>query len=268
VNVSTPEKISMVGRLRFLLRIVLLVVHLLMGAVLALFCGAAFVQYRRYQQPFIRWWHGRFCRILNVEVRIQGQPLDGHALWVSNHVSWLDIPGLGAHFPVYFLSKAEVAKWPIVGWLARISGTLFIKRGAGDAGKITDMLTEHLQAGRNILFFPEGTTTDGQQLKRFFHKMFAAAVEADVPVQPIVLAYQDKEGGRHLQVPFVGDDDFFSHAMGVLKTPHIVANVRVLPPEPVSGRDARSLSRDIEAKMSATLQEMLSSPLDTLGSLD
>ncbi len=106
---ASIESASFKIRLRLYYRIVRLSLHLLAGAVLAVVCGAAFVQYRIYQQPLIRWWHRRFCEILNLDVRVHGEPLDQHAMWISNHVSWLDIPVLGAHFPVYFLSKAEVA---------------------------------------------------------------------------------------------------------------------------------------------------------------
>lgn len=250
------QQSSTISRIQLAFRFLVLLVHLCIGALLAIISGAAFVQYRRYQQPIIRWWHQRFCQILNLEIRVQGAPLDGHALWVSNHVSWLDIPGLGGLFPVYFLSKSEVAKWPIVGWLARVSGTLFIKRGAGDAGKINDLLAGHLLAGRNILFFPEGTTTDGQQLKRFFHRLFSAAVEADVPVQPVVLAYLDESGEPHPKAPFIGDDPFFTHAVGVLKASRIVVNVMVLEPVPVNGRSARELSKEVEKKMADALRHI------------
>lgn len=244
-------------RMKLAYRFLLLGIHLLAGIVMAIFTGAAFVQYRRFQQPFVRWWHRRFCKILGLDIRIQGQPLDDNALWVSNHVSWLDIPGLGAHFPVYFLSKAEIEKWPIVGFLARISGTLFIKRGAGDAGKITDQLVSHLDSGRNILFFPEGTTTDGQQLKRFFHHLFASAVETDTPVQPVVIAYLDEQGKPHADAPFVGDANFFPHAIGIFKAPKIVVNILVLPPEPVNGRNTRALSKAVEVRMAQGLRQLL-----------
>lgn len=253
-SVASQQKDSFAVRLRLYFRFFLLGIHLLLGAVLAVFCGAAFVQYRRYQQPVIRWWHRRFCNILSLDIRVQGTPAPGHAMWVSNHVSWLDIPVLGSHFPVYFLSKAEVAEWPVVGWLARVAGTLFIRRGSGDAGQVTTQLATHLREGRNVLFFPEGTTTDGHRLKRFFHKLFAAAVEAEVPIQPVLLSYCTEDDELHPHAPFVGDDEFLSHAIDILKGNRIVVNVRVLPLEPLAGRDARNLARDVEAKMSDALK--------------
>lgn len=255
-SVAAQQQESLRRTLRLYVRFARLGLHLLTGAVLAVLSGAAFVQYKPFQQPVIRWWHNRFCRILGIDIRLHGAPLDGHALWVSNHISWLDIPVLGARFPVYFLSKAEVAKWPMVGWLARIAGTLFIQRGAGDAGQVGEQLATHLRQGRNVLFFPEGTTTDGVKLKRFFHKLFSAAVATDVPVQPVLLCYRDQDDALHPHAPFVGDDAFMSHALDILRGDPIVVDILVLPAEAVAGRDARTLARELEARMAVALREL------------
>lgn len=255
-TVAAKQEESFVRTLRLYYRFARLGLHLVEGALLAVLCGAAFVQYRPFQQPVIRWWHRRFCRILALDIRVHGVAAEGHALWASNHISWLDISVLGAKFPVYFLSKAEVAKWPVVGWLARVAGTLFIQRGAGDAGQVTGQLADHLRAGRNVLFFPEGTTTDGHKLKRFFHKLFSAATSTGLPVQPVLICYRDQDDALHPHAPFVGDDTFLSHAMEILKGDRIVVDILVLPLEPVAGRDARTLSRELEAKMALALREL------------
>lgn len=250
------QQSSFSHRIRLYYRTARLGVHLLEGAVLAVICGAAFVQYRPWQQPFIRWWHRRFCNILNLDIKVHGEPLDGHALWISNHVSWLDIPVLGANFPVYFLSKAEVAKWPVVGWLAKVAGTLFIQRGSGDAGKVEMQLATHLREGRNVLFFPEGTTTDGERLKRFFHKLFGAAVSEQVAVQPVLICYRDEHDALHPHAPFIGDDEFMDHAIDILKGGKMVIDIMVLPAVLPEGRDARTLARDLEETMRAALQRL------------
>ncbi|MDP2229140.1 MAG: lysophospholipid acyltransferase family protein [Moraxellaceae bacterium] len=256
LTVTAQRDNTLFIRLRLYYRFARLGLHLVEGAVLAVLCGAAFVQYQPWQQPVIRWWHRRFCNILGLEIRVQGAPLVGRAMWVSNHVSWLDIPVIGTHFPVYFLSKAEVAKWPVVGWLARVAGTLFIQRGSGDAGNVGQQLAGHLRDGRNVLFFPEGTTTDGHRLKRFFHKLFTAAVEAQVPVQPVLLCYRDEHDALHPHAPFIGDDEFLSHAIDILKGDGMVVDLLVLPPEPVGEHDARSLAKALEVRMGLALAEL------------
>lgn len=255
-NVAAQRQNTFFRRFRLYYRFLRLGLHMVEGALLAVLCGAAFVQYKPWQRPVIRWWHRRFCQILNIDIRVHGQPADRHAMWVSNHISWLDISVLGACFPVYFLSKAEIATWPVVGWLARVAGTLFIQRGSGDAGQVTEQLAAHLRAGRNVLFFPEGTTTDGVKLKRFFHKLFSAATTTDMPVQPVLVCYRDRDDQLHPHAPFVGDDSFLSHAVEILKGDRIVVDILVLPLEPVAGRDPRTLSRALEATMGAALREL------------
>lgn len=89
------------------------------------------------------------------------------ALWVSNHISWLDVAVLGSGARIFFLAKAEVEKWPILGNLAKGGGTLFIKRGSGDSIRIKEQITAFLKQDIPVLFFPEATTTDGRQVKKY-----------------------------------------------------------------------------------------------------
>ncbi len=229
--------------------------YILCGLLLALLGGFWIRHDLPFQRRIIRYWFRGVLLLLQVHVYCWGKPSRRPSLLLSNHISWLDIPVLGAHFPVNFLSKAEVAKWPVVGWLAKVAGTLFIQRGSGDAGQVGSQLAMHLREGRHVLFFPEGTTTDGHKLKRFFHKLFASAIEADVPVQPVLVCYRDETDALHPLVPFVGDDEFLSHATEILKSNHhIVVDVLVLPQEPLNGRDARTLCRDLEVKMAEALR--------------
>lgn len=242
-------------RLRLTYRLSALGLHIGAGFVLAVGSGALFWQYRRHQVPLIQWWLRRLTGILGLNIRVHGTPIDGPKLWISNHVSWVDIPVLGGQFPLYFLSKAEVAHWPLLGRLAKAAGTLFIKRGSGDAGKVAGQFNEHLQAGRNVLFFPEGTTTDGYAVKRFFAKLFTAAVETQCAIQPVVICYRH-EDGLHPYVPFIGDDEFFSHALDLLAEEPIDVDVMVLPAEAAGARDARTLAKHFEHVMGQAVKDI------------
>ena len=239
-------------RLRMSYRLTRLGLHIAEGFVLAIACGALFVQYREYQQPIIRWWHKRLCKIVGLDIRVHGTPVDGTALWISNHISWLDIPVLGSQYPLYFLSKAEVADWPLIGSLAKAAGTLFIKRGSGDSNAVADQLGSHLQAGRNVIFFPEGTTTNGHTVKRFFSKLFAARQE-NVPIQPVMICYRDDDG-LHPYAPFIDDDEFFAHILDMLKAEPLVVEIKILPAEYVDGRDSKALAKHFEELMRHELQ--------------
>ncbi len=230
-------------------------VHLGEGFVLGTASGALFKPHQRYQQPVVKFWHRRLCKILGLQIQITGQADKRPALWVSNHISWLDIPVIGAHFPVHFLSKAEVEAWPVVGRLAKAGGTLYIKRGSGDSKAVAKQMAEHLQLGRSVLFFPEGTTTDGAGLKRFFHHLFHAACVTGSDIQPVVLRYKDQHGNIHAVAPFIGDDEFGDHLLKVLQEQQIHVELKVLPRVSVYGKDERSLAKELQAMMAAALQE-------------
>jgi len=210
-------------QLRLYYRLARVGLHIAEGFVLALGCGALFMQYREYQQPVIRWWHRRLCKILGLQIRVHGAPADGTALWISNHVSWMDIPVLGSLYPVYFLSKAEVAGWPLIGQLAKAAGTLFIKRG--------------------------------HTVKRFFSKLFAANLDGSRPIQPVLICYRDDDG-LHPYAPFIDDDDFFAHILDMLKAEPLVVEVKVLPAETVDGRDSKALAHHFEDLMRHELQQL------------
>lgn len=242
-------------KLRMYYRLTRLGLHIVEGFVLALLCGALFFQYRHYQRPVVQWFHRRLCRTLGLDIRVQGEPVDASAMWISNHVSWLDIPVIGSRYPVYFLSKAEVAQWPLIGRLAKAAGTLFIQRGSGDSGKVSDQVGLHLKAGRSVLFFPEGTTTNGHSVKRFFSKLFAAAIDTQSKIQPVLVCYR-YEDGLHPYAPFIDDDEFFAHVLDILKGEPMVVDIRVLPVEDVAGRDSKELAKHFEALMRQELQAL------------
>ena len=104
----------------------------------------------RYVQHFCR----QLCKVFNIEVQVHGEIPREPALWVSNHVSWLDIAVLGSGARVFFLAKAEIENWPILGKLAKGGGTLFIKRGSGDSVRIREQITGFLKQNIPALFFP------------------------------------------------------------------------------------------------------------------
>jgi 1-acyl-sn-glycerol-3-phosphate acyltransferase len=151
-------------------------VHIGEGFALGAVSGALFFPHQPYQQPVIKFWQKRFCRVLGLKVIVHGTADKRPALWVSNHISWLDIPVIGAHFSVHFLSKSEVASWPVVRHLAKAAGTLYIKRGSGDAQSVSSQMAQHLQAGRSVLFFPEGTTTNGQGIKTILSSIISCGL--------------------------------------------------------------------------------------------
>lgn len=204
----------------------------------------------------VQYFSQRLCKALNIEVQLHGDLPQKTVLWVSNHISFLDIPVLGSVARLFFLSKAEIAKWPVVGFLARCGGTLFIKRGSGDTQKVSEEMANYLRKDIPIVFFPEATTTNGQQIKRIYGKLFAAALETQLPVQIAILCYTNERGELDQAVPFV-DIGFAQHAKDVLDVDYIVkAHILLLPLIDVVGHDIRTLTALVQQEMERGLSEL------------
>ncbi|MEA3273872.1 MAG: lysophospholipid acyltransferase family protein [Pseudomonadota bacterium] len=156
---------------------------------------------------------------------------------VANHVSWLDIPVIGAQARIGFLSKTEVKDWPLIGWMAEIADTLFIARGANQTGAVIPHIAERVRFGRRLVIFPEGTTTDGARLQRFHPRLLAAGQLSGVRVQPVALRYGTSAAPDPV-APFVGDDALLTHLARLVCHPGLRVRIHFLPP-----LDGRALSR-------------------------
>lgn len=166
-------------------------------------------------------------RILGIELLIRGHPMGGQGAMVANHSSWLDIFVLNAVDCIYFVSKSEVAGWPGIGWLARATGTLFIRRDRREARAQTALLESRLLAGHRLLFFPEGTSTDGLQVLPFKSTLFQAflspALKDRLAVQPASVFYAAPPLMGEAASPrfhgWWGEMDFAPHLLKVLAAP-------------------------------------------------
>ncbi|MFT0213849.1 lysophospholipid acyltransferase family protein [Pseudomonas sp. F1_0610] len=182
-----------------------------------------------YKQQCTQRFMQLLCFVLPVHIKQTGKLPNLPMLWVSNHISWLDVMVIGQLQPLSFLSKAEVRNWPVFGWLAQGSGTLFIQRGQGQQNQITTQIAEYLDKGYSLVLFPEGTSTDGQSVKKFYSRLLAASIETMVPVQPVALTYI-REGKRDTITPYVGDDVFANHLLAVLWNDSFTVNIQLLKP--------------------------------------
>ncbi len=246
----------MLKSVRFYARVIRLLAVIVLGLSLAVWVtvlerlGRAELMATR--QRLTRWFLKRLTGALPFRVRVSGRVPDQPMLWVSNHVSWTDIPLLGAVAPLSFLSKAEVRSWPVAGWLAHKAGTLFIRRGSGDSGLVGQQLARHLGEGRNLLIFPEGTTTDGSLLKTFHSRLLTSAVETGVPVQPVAIRYL-RAGQRDDVAPFIGEDDLLSHLVRLLRSDRAEVEIQLLEPVPSQGLTRTVLSQKSKSAVQLAL---------------
>ncbi|MEM8848789.1 MAG: lysophospholipid acyltransferase family protein [Pseudomonadota bacterium] len=207
------------------------------------------------RRPVTPWITRAVCKAAFVWIGLRrvrrGVPLSGLGAAVSNHASWLDIFALNAGKQIYFVSKSEVASWPGIGWLARATGTVFIRRATREAAVQRTVFEARLRAGHRLMFFPEGTSTDGRRVLGFKPTLFAAFFSDDLPdmqVQPVTLAYHAPPGAAAAFYGWWGEMSFASHARAMLAAPqHGRVEVVYHPPLRVSDyADRKGLARAAE----------------------
>lgn len=178
---------------------------------------------RRPVTPFITQGVCRLAlAILGMAYTVRGRPMTGPGAVVSNHSSWLDIFALNARKRVYFVAKEDVAGWAGIGWLARATGTVFIRRARADAARQREVIRARIAAGHRLLFFPEGTSSDGQRVLPFKPTLFAAFFDpglGDFAVQPVSLVYTAPPGADPRAHAWFGDMAFAPHLVSVLALP-------------------------------------------------
>jgi 1-acyl-sn-glycerol-3-phosphate acyltransferase len=155
---------------------------------------------------------------MDIDCRVEGQP-PSHGLVVSNHLSYLDVVILSAAMPCFFVAKAELDSWPYFGKAARVGGTMFIDRSSlASAEKVAAMISERLRLRVPVLFFPEGTSTDGTML-RFHSRLFEPAIIVGAPITAASIRYLISDGRPERELCWYGDETFVTHLLKTLNTP-------------------------------------------------
>ncbi len=227
--------------MRYLWRTPLLIVHLLL--VLPIVLVVIALPARRpagvggnARQRAIRLWQGGLVRIFGLRPRRFGTPLPGAALFVANHVSWIDISLLHSQHAVGFVAKAEISAWPLVGWLASRAATIYHRRGNENSLRgVMEQVVERLRDEQPVGVFPEGGTGDGQAVRVFHARILQVAVDAQVPVQPVALCYGER-GKAQTTVAFARGESFLHNFLRLLGARGHEAQVHFLEPiAPVAG---------------------------------
>ena len=215
-----------------------------------------------YGSPFPMWFLRFAARISGARVKIKGQHLKRDVFYVANHVSWIDILSLAGACGTAFVAKAELAQAPLVGWLASLNRTVFVKREhrMGVAEQI-NALKEALADNWSVTVFPEGTTTDGQSLLPFKTSMLSV-LEPPPPgvlVQPVVLDY----GAVAEWIGWIGEEGGLNNAKRVLaRKGTFELNIHFLEPfSPVDHRGRKAISVEARRRIEEALIETLGKPL-------
>ena len=224
-----------------------------------------------------QWYHRNTCRLLGIQIERHGRPSRRHpTLFVANHVSYLDIEVLGAMLRASFVAKAEVATWPIFSWLAKLQETVFVERRVHRAADHRDEMSRRLEAGDDLILFPEGTSGDGNAILTFKSALFSVAERRPhgnpLTVQPVSIAYTRLDGlplGRYLRPFFAwyGDMELGSHLWHAISLGRLTVVVEFHEPvtlEQFGSRKALSdycyqvVSRGVAAALSGRPQPLLS----------
>lgn len=152
-----------------------------------------------FAKTFPVWYHRKCLKLFGIKVEQVGAPTAQRpCLFVANHCSYLDIPVVTSLMPISFVAKAEVAGWPLFGWLAKLQQTLFIDRRLSKVGQGQSALAARLKAGDNLMLFPEGTSSDGTRVLPFRRALLQTALdqasELALAIQPVSIVCVGMEG--------------------------------------------------------------------------
>jgi lyso-ornithine lipid O-acyltransferase len=262
LDVAPPQiGVTWPGRALGLLRALVLGVVLIAG-VLALvpvrMTERLALGLRRPVSPVIVQIVCRFAlAVLGLRLRVRGTPLRGRGAIVANHASWLDILVLNAAARVFFVAKSEVAAWPVIGPLARMVGTVFIRRDRTQADLQRLIFEARLRAGHRLLFFPEGTSSDGTRVLPFKSTLFAAFFTPELRpllrIQPASVTYRAPKGQDARLYGWWGSMEFGAHFVRILcQTQRGQVDVIFHPALPLSGSpDRKSLALACETAVRA-----------------
>ena len=145
-----------------------------------------------------RIWHACACFIFGLKIDVRGDVYrDGQVMFMANHLSYLDIPVLGNLLSAAFVAKQDVQDWALFGSLSKLQQTVFISRDRVAAKHVQQQLDERLARGQSLIVFPEGTSTDGRDVRDFKSSLFSLVVKSTVAglrVQPVTLQVIEADG--------------------------------------------------------------------------
>ena len=245
---EVPFRVTPMGWARVVLRVVPMLLVILGGLVVLLLLRLIERPLFGMKRPITPYITQFVCKsalfIMGLRLIVTGDRMQQKGAVVSNHASWLDIFTLNAAKRIYFVAKSEVAGWPLIGWLARATGTVFIARRTRDAKIHLQIFEDRLKAGHKLLFFPEGTSTDGLRVIPFkstlFQAFFVPELRDIMHIQPVTVNYTAPKGEEDRFYGWWGDMELAPH---LLKTLSVRRNgsVEVIyhPPVRVADFDGR-----------------------------
>lgn len=241
-------------RIRFILRLAGIGICLAYGAAEMFFLFPFYSKTRKLKA--IQIWSRCVLASCGMKLKTYGTLPDSGSgrMMICNHISWLDIMAINAAFPGRFVAKDDVAKWPVIGYLATQAQTVYVARRKGvesNSDKIRHV-TEALKNGATVTLFPEGTSTEGQEILPFKTSFFQAPYEAGVPLLPILCRYPNPDGSSpNPHTAYYGDISLWASISSVISQPDSTVELHFLdpvPPQPDRHASAREIHRILSEK--------------------
>jgi 1-acyl-sn-glycerol-3-phosphate acyltransferase len=210
-----------------------------------------------------RLWHKGMCAIIGLKVEVRGTPVhDKQLVYISNHLSYLDIPAVGSVLKASFIGKDDIAGWPIVGQLAKAQQTAFISRTANNAKKVANALDVMVAEGKSLILFPEGTSSTGATVLPFKSSLFSITQPKGMPpiaIQPFIIDLIDVEGKpitpqSRDYYAWYADMEFAPHIWIFMQTKGAKVRLTFLDViTPTPAQDRKELCKIVEQQISSGL---------------
>ena len=220
---------------------------------------------KNFKLRLIKWWCKYLLSIFNIRVVAQGHLPPPHQIaskimFVANHVSWVDIHALNSIIPTRFIAKSDIRSWPVFGYLARKSNVLFISREKRlDSARIVHAVNHSLLNGDTLCLFPEGTTTDGTEIKSFKSSIVQGAIQANSVICPIAIRYPRKDGSVNIEIAYAGKTTLIESIQQVLLQKQIVVELHFFAP--ITTAELSEINQD-RRKLTAHIEQLIKEKLN------
>tara|TARA_B100001113_G_scaffold204594_1_gene167790 strand:+ start:3157 stop:3930 length:774 start_codon:yes stop_codon:yes gene_type:complete len=180
------------GLVLLIIRLPILIFLILFGLITIIFFPKTIKSFKSIHFRIMMIWMNLLAKLLGIKTIIKGKIDNTVNLYVSNHVTYLDIIIINRLLPVNFIAKDEISNWPIIGSLASKTGTLFIKRGNNiESEKMINEMQTRFSINNKIIFFPEGKIGNGKVIKKFHSKLFKSIENKNISLQPFAIRYPE-----------------------------------------------------------------------------
>ncbi len=232
-----------------------IIFHVFKGAIILI--GVFPFAKKRTKRQHIQRWSRQLLKLFRLKLKVTHAellPKQGGYLIAANHVSWIDIASIQSFLPCRFVAKSEVASWPVFGWMARQTGTLFIRRNSKRHGKEIARQLEDLIPHEPICIFPEGTSTAGNKVLPFKTNLFESAAQARVPTFPMAIRYLNEKQQYNDATAFIGEMTLVHSIMKMLRAKSITVEL-IFAPSPALDLDRKGLAEYCEDQVRSMIDQ-------------